>query len=241
MPSVTFGADVVFRGRPVQATSTQPLTNLGQIIADRRNFGDVFHFTAAPITNQGTLSAVNRGTLRIANLAAPNSGIVSATAGSSVAFTGAFAQSNAGTVQIDIGGTAADQLGTVTVGAAATLAGQLNVQFANGYTPAAGNRFQVMTYALHSGEFSSINIAGLANDLIATPEYNATNLTLVISAAAPLMAQALFSSPPSSPAVDWSAYTSSGFEGWSADRSDVSLKLATRLSHVLERGVRNTG
>lgn len=186
-PSVTLGADVVLRGRKVNATFAMPLTNRGQIIADQQfPFpelpSELFSFTAAPITNEGTLSAVNRAILRIANLAAPNSGIVSAGAGSSVEFTGTFAQASTGTTRIDIGGTAIDTFGLVAVTGAATLDGTLEVQFASGFTPAVGSSFKVLTYASKIGTFATVNVTGLASGLKITPQYNGSDMTLVVSA-----------------------------------------------------------
>ena len=188
VPNVTLEADVVLKGRKVNATFTQPLTNRGQITSEPLPgvFFDAdrfFHFTAAPITNEGTLSAINRGILRINNLAAPNSGIVSAAVDSKVEFVGAFAQTAAGTTRVDIGGTASNQFGLVAITGAATLAGKLNVQFASGYTPVAGNRFQVLNYASRTGQFDTIQVTGLAGGLVVTPEYNATNVTLVVASA----------------------------------------------------------
>ena len=185
-PSITFGPDVVFKGGTTNATFTQPLINRGRIVAEQLKeifFGsDVFHFTAAPVTNEGTLSAVNRAILRIANLAAPNSGIVSAGAGSSVQFTNTFAQASTGTTRIDIAGTAADKFGLVAVTGAATLAGTLEIQFAPGYVPVAGDRYKVLTYASSTGTFSSVSVKGLAAGLVVTPQYSGSDMTLVISA-----------------------------------------------------------
>jgi hypothetical protein len=196
--TITFDTDVVLKGGMVNATFTSPLTNRGRVVAEQLQeiyYGsDVFHFTAAPITNEGTLSAVNRATLRIANLAAPNSGIVSAGAGSSVQFTSTFAQAATGTTHIDIAGTTTvintingpnttvPQFGSVAVTGAATLAGTLEIQFAQGYVPVVGDRYKVLTYASHTGSFSSVRVLGLPAGLVVTPQYNGTDLTLVISA-----------------------------------------------------------
>ncbi len=185
--SVTLEADVVLKARKVNATLTQPLTNRGQIIADAGPgaFTDadrLFDFTVAPITNEGALSATRRGILRINNLAAPSSGVVSAAVDSKVEFVGAFAQTAAGTTRIDISGTASTQFGLVVVGAGATLDGTLNVQFAIGYTPTVGSSFKVLTYASRIGTFATVNVTGLASGLKVTPQYNGTDMTLVISA-----------------------------------------------------------
>jgi hypothetical protein len=88
---------------------------------------EVYHFTAAPITNRCTLSAVNCAILRIASLAAPRTGTVSAGAGSTVNFTSTFAQTAAAPIAFAVGG-------------ADTLAGTLGVKFADGFTPAAAQR-----------------------------------------------------------------------------------------------------
>jgi hypothetical protein len=142
------------------------------------------------VTNEGTLSAVNTSILRIANLAAPNTGIVAAAAGSSVQFTGAFAQASTGTTRVDIAGTSATQFGLVAVTGAATLAGTLNVHFASGYTPAAGSTFKIVTYGSRSGQFDNVQIFGLAAGLSIMPQYNATDITLTVVAASPAMAAA---------------------------------------------------
>ena len=160
--------------------------NGGLIEADSRHDvgpGDSFSFTAAPITNEGTLSAKNRATLNIANLAAPNAGAIAAAGGGTVKFTGNFAQAAAGRISVTIAGTGANQLGHIATAGAATLDGVFNVIFANGFTPSVGSRFQVLEYASRSGAFSSIQVTNLAPNLIVTPEYNATNMTLVVSAA----------------------------------------------------------
>jgi hypothetical protein len=186
VPGVTLDSDVILRGRGMQATFTQPLTNKGQIVADRTNpfaSGEAFNFTAAPITNLGSLSAVNKSVLRIANLAAPNTGTVAAEAGASVEFAGDFAQASGGATRVDIGGTASTAYGLVAITGAATLAGTLEVQFVAGFAPVVGNRFQVLNYGSHTGQFDSVHVTGLPAGLVVTPEYNATNLTLVVNAA----------------------------------------------------------
>ena len=231
-PSVTLEADVVFKGYASSATFTSPLTNRGQIIASPFSgvFFDadrLFHFTAAPITNEGTLTAINRGILRINNLAAPSSGVVSAAVDSTVEFTGAFAQTAAGTTRIDIGGTASTQFGLVVVGATATLAGKLDVRFASGYTPTVGSRYQVLNYASRTGQFSSIQITGLANGLVVTPEYNGTNMTLVVSAGG--SSSAMGQASPSSTAGR-NPIMSAGLDQLLADNSASRLLLATAKS-----------
>ena len=237
LPSVLLDPDVVLKGRRVDATFTAPLTNRGQIIAEPvtgpLNDADrVFHFTAAPITNEGTLSAVNRGILRINNLAAPNSGIVSAAADSKVEFTGAFAQSAVGTTRVIIGGTANTQFGQVVVTGTATLAGTFDVQFAAGFVPVTGNRFQVLNYGSRTGVFDAIRVTGLANGLIVTPEYNGTNMTLVVSAGGAGASALQYAAPYSSASsIDPAPAMSAGLDQLIADNSKARLLLATTTSN----------
>ncbi len=200
-PSITLDPGVQLIGAGVTASFSTPIINQGVIAADtegRSTINRNFIFSAAPITNQGTLKAVNQTKLQIASLAAPNSGIVSAAAGSTVAFTGAFAQAAAGTVHVDVGGTATTQFGLVAITGAATLAGTLDVQFASGFTPVAGNSFKVLTCASETGQFATIHVTGLASGLVVTPQYNGTDLTLVVNTAAAGMAVALNQTAPTS-------------------------------------------
>jgi hypothetical protein len=232
--SISLEPDAVLKGRRVDATFSRPLTNRGQIIADQQfstSSGDLFHFTTTPITNQGTLSAINRAILRINNLAAPSSGIISSAVGSLVEFTGAFAQTAVGTTRIDIGGTASTQFGLVTAGGAASLAGNLNVQFASGFTPTVGNRVQVLNYASRTGQFDTINVTGLASGLVVTPEYNATNMTLVVSAAAAPAFARVQASPSSSGAPSNTAPTIEPIVAISSEARSLSITKMPALSY----------
>jgi hypothetical protein len=69
---------------------------------------------------------------------------------------GAYTQTSAGTLNIELGGSIAgtgfDQL---VVDGAATLAGTLNITPINGYTPAAKQTFALLTYTSRSGSFST--------------------------------------------------------------------------------------
>ena len=86
---------------------------------------------------------------------------------------------------IDIGGTVTSQFGRLTVSGAATLDGTLNLALVNGFSPAIGNSFPVMTFGSRTGQFITINGTALGNGKQFTPAYSATNLTLNVTAAAP--------------------------------------------------------
>ena len=58
----------------------------------------------------------------------------------------------------------------------------------NGFSPAIGNSFQVMTFGSRTGQFATINGTALGNGKQFSPAYSATNLTLNVTAAAPIPA-----------------------------------------------------
>ena len=93
-----------------------------------------------------------------------------------------------GTVAIDIGGTATSQFGLLTTSGAATLDGMLSLALVNGFSPALGNSFPVMTFGSRTGQFATINGLAIGNGKQFSPAYTATNLTLNVTAAAPIPA-----------------------------------------------------
>ena len=60
----------------------------------------------------------------------------------------------------------------------------LNLALVNGFSPAIGNSFQVLTFDSRTGQFATINGLALGNGKQFTPAYTATNLTLNDTAAA---------------------------------------------------------
>ncbi len=85
-------------------------------------------------------------------------------------------------IDIDVGGTAAgashDQ---VTSSGAVTLAGRLNVRFVNGFGPAPGASFELMTAPAFSGEFGKLNLPELPAEIgRARVQYAPTSVRLRI-------------------------------------------------------------
>ena len=64
----------------------------------------------------------------------------------------------------------------------------LNLALVNGFSPAIGNSFQVLTFGSRTGQFVTINGLALGNGKQLSPAYTATNLTLNVTAAAPIPA-----------------------------------------------------
>jgi YVTN family beta-propeller protein len=97
--------------------------------------------------------------------------------------TGNYAQGVTGTLDIALGGTTPgaqyDRLG---VSANAVLGGSLNVTLTNGFTPALGDTFTVMTFVSRSGAISGLTLPGLGGGLALDTVFTPTALRLVVIA-----------------------------------------------------------
>ena len=89
--------------------------------------------------------------------------------------TGSYTQSSAGSLTIKVGGpNAGTDFDQLVVGGAATLDGVLTITLINGFTPASGTAYQVLTFASESGAFAT-----LAGDgSLFTAAYHSTDVTL---------------------------------------------------------------
>jgi hypothetical protein len=72
-----------------------------------------------------------------------------------------------------IGGTSASQIGSISVSGSATLAGTLSIQVVNGFTPASGNMFQLLSFSSESGTFDTLTNPNF------TLQYNTTSVVAV--------------------------------------------------------------
>jgi hypothetical protein len=75
-------------------------------------------------------------------------------------------------------GTGFDQL---AVTGAAALGGTLAIETAPGFHPTLGQTFQILTFASHTGTFSSVTGLSLGDGLVYDVVYNATDVTLVVA------------------------------------------------------------
>ncbi|MDB6175336.1 MAG: hypothetical protein JWL59_4647 [Chthoniobacteraceae bacterium] len=82
--------------------------------------------------------------------------------------SGNYIQTAGGKLAVDLGGTT--QYDRLNVGGNATLDGTLDIAFINGFVPAIGNSFDVITYTGHTGSFSSLTgaSAGFSQNVQAT-------------------------------------------------------------------------
>jgi hypothetical protein len=98
-----------------------------------------------------------------------------------LSITGTFTQTAGGSLDVDIGGlTPGTQFDRLTVTGAATLNGTLNIAVINGFMPALGNGFQVMTFASHAGDFAAVGGLGIGNGLVFEKNIANTDVTLVV-------------------------------------------------------------
>ena len=183
---LTIGTQIIVRG--VQSGIIEALSSFDRVINQGTIVAVVPNRTIAlnNVTNQGSIAA-EAGTVTWSN-PQPNTGTIRSGAGGLVAISGSFTISSNGAGSIDIGGTAASQFGRLTVTSPATLDGTLNLPLVNGFSPAIGNSFQVMTFGSLTGQFATINGTALGNGKQFSPAYSATNLTLNVTAAAPIPA-----------------------------------------------------
>jgi hypothetical protein len=63
----------------------------------------------------------------------------------------------------------------------ATLGGTLDVSLSNGFAPAVGTSFDILTFKQHSGDFAAENGLNLRNGLVFAPAYRNGALALTVS------------------------------------------------------------
>ncbi len=99
-------------------------------------------------------------------------------AAGTLAITGAYTQTSAGTLALELGGTGAGQFDVLTVSGRATLDGTFDVSAIGGFAVQSGQSFKVLTYGSRVGDFATKN--GLTqNGVTLTPQLNARDLTLI--------------------------------------------------------------
>jgi hypothetical protein len=93
---------------------------------------------------------------------------------------GNFAQTTIGALGITLGGTAGGQYSRLAVSSQLSINGALNVMLTNGFLPAVGNTFTVVTAgAAPSGRFSSITGSHTPGGVALAPQYAAAAVNLV--------------------------------------------------------------
>ena len=138
-------------------------------------------FTGAELANSPSGVIQGRATLHVGNGTFENQGTVNpGTSPGILTITGNYPQSSSGVLNIEIGGTdtVLSEYDQLVVGGNAALAGTLNVILANSFVPEAGNHFEILSYADHSGQFDAENLPGLGSNLEWVMDYGPTTIAL---------------------------------------------------------------
>ncbi|HEY2826235.1 MAG TPA: PEP-CTERM sorting domain-containing protein, partial [Pirellulales bacterium] len=105
-----------------------------------------------------TLNVTNATTIDAAAALTLNAGTLN---------TGSVILNSTSTMNIGLGGTTrGSQYGDVVTSGNASLAGALYVSVFNGFTLAAGNRFDIFDWSTHSGTFASVTLPTLSGSLV---------------------------------------------------------------------------
>ena len=100
-----------------------------------------------------------------------------------LSITGNFPQTSTGALTIDIGGlTPGSQFDQLKVSGQAILSGTLNLCLANGFVPAVGDRFEILTFGSRAGDFAVINGLEIGNSKRFEATYSSDRLTLEVVA-----------------------------------------------------------
>ena len=119
------------------------------------------------LVGQLTGNVENSGNVRIGDAAA------------SAELTGSFTQTSTGALNIQVGGlTAGTEHDQLNVDGVATLSGTLNVALINGFSPADGDTFEVLTFGSRSGDFDTKNGLDLPGNSVFLTPLGANNMLL---------------------------------------------------------------
>jgi len=185
----TLNALLSNKGTFVVATGSPQTTTINKASAAHQNLGTLtiasgtlsFSGAGSAFTNETGGTITGSGTLNVGAISFFNDGDMKP--GSplgTMTFTGAYKQSAPGALNIEIGGTTAGtQYDRLAVSGSATLASALNVTLANGFTPALGDTFTVLTFASRTGTLPTLNGLLIGGGVQLDTLWGATSLRLV--------------------------------------------------------------
>ncbi len=190
MPFVTTGTVHLRQGN--LSLGMDSVTNFGTLTVDSGTNLDVGSFSQTAGSTVLNGGAINGGPLNISGGTLTGTGTINANVVNSgqvipggtgaagiLTINGGYSQTATGTLVIDIGGTTAgSQYDQLAVSGTASLGGSLNVALINGFRPAVGNGFQVLSFGSHSGTLASFNGLNLGGGLFLDPAFSPGNLTL---------------------------------------------------------------
>ncbi len=142
--------------------------------------GTLKSLTATVTINGGSVTGAGTIQGNVSNNALFDPG--TGTGGGTIAITGNYSQASTGVLAIGLGGAAAGQFGQLAVGGSASLDGTLGINLLGSFVPTDTDLFQAVTYATHSGTFSTVNGTSLPGNQTLTTDYTSSNLTLGVTA-----------------------------------------------------------
>jgi hypothetical protein len=197
--TLTIGSDITVQGQSgyvgydpsLGGSANVAVVNQGTIDSDGGGTITV-NGQGGVFTNSGTVNA-SLGAIGVAagTYGAVNNGAVAVGPSGTLTITGPFTQLAPGNLNVVLGGSTTSLYGQVAISGTAALNGNLNVSEANGFTPATGSTFTVLTYTSATGQFSKYN--GVVNgSTYLSPVYQTTDLLLT---AVPTSAPSISSAP----------------------------------------------
>ena len=109
--------------------------------------------------------------------------IGSADAAGMLTISGDYTQTSTGVLSLKIGGyNAGTDFDQLNVTGTATLDGTINISLLNGFMPAPGDGFQILTFGAVTGDFATYNGLDLGGGLSFAPVYDSDSLTLMVMA-----------------------------------------------------------
>ncbi len=171
------GSTLVFPG------GTTITSNQGNITLDGNGAAVVAR--SGRTSNSGRLSLMNGASFSTAGDLS-NTGSLTVGAASKLAVKGNYTQGANATLAVDIGGSAVSgQYGQLVITGSAALAGTVSTMFIDGFSPTAGDSYQIATFASETGG-SSLAFAGLGSGAYSyiQPAVNATAIDLATTMSA---------------------------------------------------------
>ena len=184
------------KGQVLSAT-TGAFSNAGKLtvgIGSGFGVGGSYTQTAGTTTVDGSMTASGGLTLQKGTLLGQGT-IASAVTSNAVVTVGdattkagklsmsAYTQNSTGSLNVGIGGlTAGTQYSQLAVGNGASLNGTLNVKLINGFVPAIGNTFTILTASTVNGTFATVKGLSINSSEHFTIAYNPTNVMLTVVA-----------------------------------------------------------
>ncbi len=156
-----------------------------------------------------------------------------------LAINGTYAQNASGSLDVDLSGTTAgSQYDQLAVSGSAALAGTLNVALIDGFEPVLGDTFQVMTFESSAGAFGVYNGMVVGNQLILSPIFNPSNLTLsILPATTTTVVTSSLSPSVSGQGVTFTATVSIARPATTADPSPTGTVTFYDSGHVIGTGM----